>query len=138
MNTLVSKIKTISQAYDESNKLDSEFKTEFKFEHRQREANQVLERYPDRVPVIIERSKNCTNINIIDKRKYLVPIDITMSQFLWIIRRRLYLNESTALFLFNQCGTVFQNTQLISNIYEESKDEDGFLYLQYASENTFG
>ena len=117
---------------------DSQFKKEFEFEHRQKEANQVLERYPDRVPIIVERSKNCMNISVIDKRKYLVPINIAMSQFLWIIRRRLQLTESMALFLFDLHGTIFQNTQLISNVYEQSKDEDGFLYLQYSSENTFG
>jgi len=27
---------------------------------------------------------------------------------------------------------------LMSTIYEENKDEDGFLYVQYSGENTFG
>ena len=27
---------------------------------------------------------------------------------------------------------------LMSSIYEDHKDEDGFLYIQYSGENTFG
>lgn len=27
---------------------------------------------------------------------------------------------------------------LMSSIYEENKDEDGFLYMTYSGENTFG
>lgn len=27
---------------------------------------------------------------------------------------------------------------MMSTIYEESKDEDGFLYMTYSGENTFG
>ena len=29
-------------------------------------------------------------------------------------------------------------TTLMSTIYEENKDQDGFLYMTYSGENTFG
>jgi GABA(A) receptor-associated protein len=35
-----------------------------------------------------------------------------------------------------QC--YFLAASLMSAIYEESKDEDGFLYMTYSGENTFG
>jgi hypothetical protein len=32
----------------------------------------------------------------------------------------------------------FQTAALMSHIYEKYKDEDGFLYITYSGENTFG
>lgn len=139
MDIVVSNIKSIANNLGYSNEtLEHTFKTEFSFQDRFNEASNVLNEYPDRVPIIVERANNCNNVAIIDKRKYLVPNEITMSQFLWTIRKRLKLNETNALFLFNENGITFQNTQFVSNVYEECKDRDGFLYLKYASENTFG
>jgi GABA(A) receptor-associated protein len=33
---------------------------------------------------------------------------------------------------------LFFPASLMSAIYEENKDEDGFLYMTYSGENTFG
>ena len=33
---------------------------------------------------------------------------------------------------------AFAIAALMSSIYEEQKDEDGFLYITYSGENTFG
>ena len=52
-------------------------------------SQKIRSRYPDRIPVIVERAEN-SNIENIDKRKYLVPNDITVAQFMWIIRKRKY------------------------------------------------
>ncbi|XP_061372718.1 ADP-ribosylation factor-like protein 2 [Gastrolobium bilobum] len=38
------------------------------------------------------------------------------------------------LLLFGECGA----SALMSAIYEENKDDDGFLYMTYSGENTFG
>lgn len=39
------------------------------------------------------------------------------------------------------CRCVFKTfhvAALMSTVYEEQKDEDGFLYVQYSGESTFG
>jgi len=33
---------------------------------------------------------------------------------------------------------LFTNSATMGAIYEEHKDEDGFLYIAYSGENTFG
>lgn len=114
------------------------FKQDFSFEQRKAEAIRVINKYPDRVPIICEKSniasKDCPDI---DKKKYLVPIDLTIGQFLYIIRKRLNLSPEKAIFLFVD-NKIAPSTITINAIYNYNKDNDGFLYITYALENMFG
>ncbi len=114
------------------------FKKEYSFEERSDEAQRVLSKYPDRVPIICERSNAASKETpSIDKKKYLVPRDLNMGQFLYVIRKRIKLPSEKALFLFVK-GRMVSNATSISDAYESNKDSDGFMYIHYSCENTFG
>jgi len=78
-----------------------------------------------------------SNIEDIDKRKYLVPADISVAQFMWIVRKRINLTPEKAIFLFVN-KIVPSSTATLGEIYSNHKDDDGFLYVAYSGENTFG
>jgi len=99
-------------------------------EYRTAEANKIKSKYPDRVPVIVEKV-NGSLVDDIDKRKYLVPNDITVAQFMWIIRKRINMPPEKALFLFID-KVVPTSSMTMGEIYVEHKDVDGFLYIQYS------
>jgi len=103
---------------------------------RKSEAERIRAKYPDRVPVICEKADR-SDIPDIDKKKYLVPADLTVGQFHYVIRKRIKLAPEKALFLFCS-NSIPPNAALMSTVYEEQKDEDGFLYIQYSGESTFG
>lgn len=105
-------------------------------EKRKSEAERIRSKYPDRVPVICEKADR-SDIPDIDKKKYLVPADLTVGQFHYVIRKRIKLAPEKALFLFCS-NSIPPNAALMSTVYEEQKDEDGFLYIQYSGESTFG
>ena len=67
----------------------------------------------------------------------MVPADLTVGQFHYVIRKRISLAPEKALFLFTD-GIIPPNHSLMSTVYEERKDGDGFLYVQYSGESTFG
>jgi len=67
----------------------------------------------------------------------LVPVDLTVGQFVYVIRKRIKLPSEKAIFIFVN-DILPPTAALISTIYEEHKDEDGFLYVLYSGENTFG
>ena len=113
------------------------FKDEKTFELRQKEAQRVRSKYPDLVPVICERVKNSELPNTM-RRKYLVPQSLTMGQFMYVLRRRINLDANRAMFLFLNGDTLAPTAELVSAMYETHKDEDGFLYMTYSGENTFG
>jgi GABA(A) receptor-associated protein len=75
------------------------FKSEHPLEKRKQEAERIRSKYPERVPVICERDPR-SDIPDIDKKKYLVPADLTVSQFTFVIRKRIKLPPESAMFLF--------------------------------------
>lgn len=105
-------------------------------EKRKSESTRILQRFKDRLPVICEKVEN-SDIQEIDKRKYLVPGDLTVGQFVYVIRKRIKLPSEKAIFIFVN-DILPPTAALMSTIYEEHKDEDGFLYVLYSGENTFG
>ncbi|KAH0459394.1 hypothetical protein IEQ34_012208 [Dendrobium chrysotoxum] len=114
----------------------SSFKLEHPLERRQAEASRIREKYPDRIPVIVEKAER-SDIPDIDKKKYLVPADLTVGQFVYVVRKRIKLSAEKAIFIFVK-NTLPPTAAMMSAIYEENKDEDGFLYMTYSGENTFG
>ncbi|RWR88446.1 autophagy-related protein 8C isoform X1 [Cinnamomum micranthum f. kanehirae] len=114
----------------------SSFKMEHPLERRQAEAARIREKYPDRIPVIVEKAER-SDIPDIDKKKYLVPADLTVGQFVYVVRKRIKLSAEKAIFIFVK-NVLPPTAAMMSAIYEENKDEDGFLYMTYSGENTFG
>ena len=113
------------------------FKSTHSLEDRKEESRRVKERYPDRMPIICERSSMCKQVPDLDKTKYLVPQDLTIAQFMYIIRKRIKLEPDRALFMFvNQ--VIPHSSSTLATIYENHKDEDGYLYVTYSGEQTFG
>tara|TARA_Y100000991_G_C21816108_1_gene281860 strand:+ start:15 stop:374 length:360 start_codon:yes stop_codon:yes gene_type:complete len=113
------------------------FKKRISLEERKNEASRIFKKYPERIPIIVERSNSCKSIGDIDRNKFLVPADLSMGQFMHIIRQRIKLDSSQAMYLFIG-DSMAPTSKMIAQIYNDFKDEDGFLYVTYASESTFG
>uniref|UniRef100_A0A2K6DAT1 GABA type A receptor associated protein like 1 n=1 Tax=Macaca nemestrina TaxID=9545 RepID=A0A2K6DAT1_MACNE len=74
----------------------------------------IRKKYPDRVPVIVEKAPKA-RVPDLDKRKYLVPSDLTNGQFYFLIRKRIHLRPE-----------------------DDSHEEDDFLYVAYSNESVYG
>ena len=112
------------------------YKKERTFDQRLFESTRIRQKYPERFPVIVEK-KPGSDIDGIDKRKYLVPNDLTVGQFVYVIRKRIKLSPEKAIFVFVN-NTLPPTAASISQIYLDNVEEDGFLYVMYSGENTFG
>jgi GABA(A) receptor-associated protein len=96
----------------------------------------ILEKYTDRVPVYVNKKEN-SQVDDIERHKYLVPKDMTMANFIYVLRKNIKLDSKQALFVFVN-NLIVNNSELMGTIYDQHKSEDHFLYVIYASENTFG
>ena len=113
-----------------------EFKQKFTFEERCNQTNNIILKYPNRIPIFVSRSchNDCPQI---DRNKFLVPNDLTIGQFMFVIRKRIKLSPEKSIYLFVN-NKVPTTSSLLSQIYENNKNQDGFLYITYSGESTFG
>ncbi len=130
--------KGINNYYDNINKkkpVSKDYKNTYAFEKRFEESKRIKEKYPDRIPIICERYT--VGDPDIDRKKYLVPDDLSISNFLYVIRKRIKLEPEKALYMFVN-GKILNGSGVLAQVYDINQDKDGFLYVKYTLENTFG
>lgn len=125
--------------------MSSKYKEQNSLGFRISESQRILSKFPDRIPIIIDCSKDLDKI--LSKKKFLVPREISVSYLLTIIRNKSTLNSTKAIFIF--CNDkLLSGTSILGTVYDEyeknaKKDSDFIkgdktLYLNLAYENTFG
>lgn len=114
----------------------AKFKDQHTFDKRVTVAQRLKEKYPDRLPVIVEKLAK-SDAPDITKKKYLVPCDMPVSKFIYELRKQMRVKPESAIFVFVN-NTMPPNSALMSHIYTHYHDDDGFLYITYSGENTFG
>ena len=118
--------------------MEFQYKINNSLDNRKSQYRKVIENHPDSVPVILERAKGCT-INKTIKTKYILSKELTMAELVKIIREKLELSPERAIFLLVNGKTSLTGDSNLIDIYEKYADkEDGFLYIAYASELTWG
>lgn len=110
------------------------FQEKFSLKARTRESARILEKYSDRIPIIVEIDSEEIKLA---KSKYLFPVEFTCGQLMQKIREKTTLKPDQAIFMFCN-NTIPSNSMILSQLYQEQKHEDGFLYLKITLETTFG
>ncbi|KAF9411934.1 hypothetical protein HW555_009408 [Spodoptera exigua] len=105
---------------------------------RKEEVMAIKSKFPTKIPLIVERYHKERSLPTLDKSKFLVPEDITMSQFLVIIRNRIRIKPNQALYLIINNKSMLSMSLTMAQAYDNYGDEDGFLYITYASQEVFG
>lgn len=107
------------------------------------ESNRILSKYPDKIPILVRKNNLCRDLPNIDKLKYLAPYDLTIYKFSFILRKRLKLPNHSAFIIYSidpytNSKRFLNGSLLMVEMYSNYKSPDGFLYIEYDSENTFG
>ncbi|XP_073416336.1 microtubule-associated protein 1 light chain 3 gamma [Dendrobates tinctorius] len=105
---------------------------------RKSEVISIKAKFPTKVPVIVERYKKEKYLPLLDKTKFLVPRDLPMFQFLNILRNRMNLSATQAFYILVNERNLVSMSFTMTELYRDLKDEDGFLYMTYASQEMFG
>lgn len=116
----------------------SEFKRNHTFKEMKAESSRIMSKYNDRIAVIVEKDPNCKSLQSIDENKYLVPKEITMGQFIQIVRKRVKISPEKSIFCFVNNNTIPTSSKTIKDIYDTYKDDTGFLFITITEENVYG
>lgn len=108
----------------------------YPLEKRKKEVGMLNIRHPSKIPIIIY-TKN-KQAPLLKKCKFLVNTDITIAELLHTIRKYMELKQNESIFLFTENNTIPPSSFTVQSLYKEHKNEDGFMYLEYSVENTFG
>jgi hypothetical protein len=111
-------------------------KEKYSLQERKQESRLLKLKNENCIPVIFEKGYNCQTIQF-KKSRFIVSLYITIGQLVYIIRNYYAIDPFISLFLFIN-GNIPSNSSLILDVYNREKDEDGFLYIKYFTENTFG
>ena len=90
-----------------------------------------------KIAIICEKEPRST-ITDIEKSKYLVKNDISLNKFNLMIRNRLKIGKEEALFLLVNGKKSLTGDDSMQDVYNKYKNDDGFLYIAYASETVRG
>eukprot|EP00928_Gymnodinium_smaydae_P036667 TRINITY_DN255_c0_g3_i1.p1 TRINITY_DN255_c0_g3~~TRINITY_DN255_c0_g3_i1.p1 ORF type:complete len:411 (-),score=94.91 TRINITY_DN255_c0_g3_i1:93-1325(-) len=106
------------------------------------EARRIRERYPDRVPVICERSPY-SDLPDIARKKFVIPGSMLCGEFKYIVHKHVAqamggaIRPEQTIYIFVN-GISPKTSAPMSELYESFKADDGFLYVRYGAENTLG
>ena len=112
-------------------KTEYEYKLVYSYYERKSESTKILKKYPNMVPIILEKSDH-SNMNDIEKHKYIFPRSVTFSAVIIKIRKLLNIPSSRSLYFFINNEKVPRTTDNLGDLYRIYKDKDLFLYLTYA------
>ena len=74
LDPVVSSAKNLYKAYHRYNlekPIEESFKDKYSFDRRINESTKIIEKYPERIPIIVERFNR--SLPDIDRKKYLAP-----------------------------------------------------------------
>lgn len=117
-------------------RIPNEFIEVNSLEKRKNTATMMLEKHPNKIPVIIVLSPDIRKKNTY--LKYLISNDLSSSYVMTLVRRNINMSSEKAIFLLSENGTLLVGTNEMINIYNSHKNEDGYLYISVYLENTFG
>ncbi len=100
-------------------------------------SKRILENYEDRIPMILEKSPTEKYLPRPTKTKYIIPNDFTIGMVISILKKNLNIDQSTSIYITSK-NNILTGSLSLESAYNKYKEEDGFLYLYYCSENVFG
>ncbi len=108
-----------------NNQVLEEYKN-LSLEERKQYSADLMKENPSRVPIIVSSQNGKLKLK---KHEFLVPKQLKVIHFTATLRRSINLDPENAIYLYIK-NHMLKQDRFISEIYDQYKDEDGFLYIK--------
>lgn len=113
------------------------FKEESTEDERKRESESIFKKYPENIPVIVEKHPS-SKLPRLSQTKFLLNSSLRAYHLTLLIRKKMNLNKADALYLFINGHDLLKTDTQLNEAYKRYKDSDGFLYVCYHEYSSFG
>jgi GABA(A) receptor-associated protein len=120
-----------------STQSDNQSFKEKPLQERKESLTRLLEKNPNKIPVIFERHPQSKLIEV-KSLKFMSTKNLQLSYFASQIRSTFDLPPECSLFFSTSSLKIIKNDMLIGELYDTSVEADGFLYVQYREVESFG
>ena len=115
------------------NKMMQDYKN-IPLDDRRKNANTLLQENPLRIPVLVTCQNGKINLN---KHEFLVPKQLKVIHFTATLRRSINLGPESAIYMYAR-NHMLKPDKFMGEIYDQYKDEDGFLYINVSDIPSLG
>ena len=113
------------------------YKEEHSLQERAEEVSRIISKWPGRIPIIMEKSPT-SHLLSLPKNRFLCPGGYSVHNFIGSLRRTINLPKDVALFVFINGHEIASGEASMKTIYDQKKDEDGFLYVMFSEQEVMG
>lgn len=120
-------------------KLNENHFKNYAFETRKNLCTSLLERNTNKVPCVVSfQEKDAIQLKLPSiEMRILCDADFTLGKLQYILRKKIALKESDAMYLFID-NVLIPNASVMRDIYSKHKNKDGFLYIECRMLETYG
>lgn len=108
------------------------------FEERLRQYNLFKTRFPNSVPIVIQRDSRSSLPLSLQNQLFLVPRTLSATEFSSMIRKKVNLAKTQAMMMFVNRRTLVAGDLTVSELYDRFRGEDGFLYVLCTDHASYG
>ena len=106
-------------------------------EEKRTKLSKLLEKNPNKIPLIFEKHP-LSKLNVDKNMKFISTRNIKLAHFSKQIREMINLSADSSIFFSCKNLKVIKHDILVGDLYDQYKDEDGFLYVQFREVESFG
>ena len=99
--------------------------------------NMIREKHPGKIPVVFLmnfRAKMSPNVEI----KFIVTANTVLFYLSNQIRAQLEMNADNSLYFYTNTGKILKQDSSIAEIFDDFKDESGFLFIEFSEVEYLG
>jgi len=116
------------------------YKKQYPLLDRKRVSETILDRYENRVPIILEAGdRRLVQAGTVNYQRQIMMRDTRIQDLIVSLKQKLgdQFRPTDSLFIYAD-NRILNGFTTIGKAYDQYRDEDGFLYLTYTTQETFG